>query len=383
MSYIYVGTKQSDLDRRDRFFSHSIVYYGEPRADSSVYSQKIRNDNKYEKPFIDFVIGEMKTQLRMDPHCQFVFYANKLAWRLLEFAGELKPNITAINPFVLLNALDNKFVFRAWYHTKTGLSPYRIMAKHELINILLSPSSTYVVQKSFSAGGEGTYLWNDSSRDVVYPQLSPSQLYLVSEFIDGPSISCTIICHSNGTIVFPLNVQRISVNESTRYRFLFEGSDFIKGRGLPRDVQAKVKQQALSIGKDLFQMGYRGICGIDFMLHDGLPLIMEINPRFLGSSFLIDTALMDCGLPSLARLHTLSFLERPLDDGLIYELEHINIPYYSRVATNRGESTEDYIRGMLAAAEKDITVFMDGFRMEELSMAAPNAYLFRLRGTTK
>ncbi len=381
MPYVYIGTKQSDLDCRDRFFRYSIVYYGERKDDSSVYSQKTRNDNKYERPFVDFVIREMKTQLRADPRCQFVFYANKLAWRLLEFAGELKPYITAVNPLDLLNALDNKIVFRAWRHTKTGISPYSIMSKHELGSMLLSPSSAYVVQKSISAGGEGTYLWNDFSRDVVYPQLSPSQLYLVSEYMDGPSISCTIICHSKGTVVFPLNVQRTSVNEDTGYRFLFEGSDFAKGRELPHDVQEKAKQQAQSIGRDLSQMGYRGICGIDFMLRDGLPLAMEMNPRFLGSSFLIDTALMDCGLPSLACLHTSAFLEKPLDAALVYELEHLNIPYYSRVATNRGESTKAYVMTMLEAAGQGVTVFKDGFRMEDLSRAAPNAYLFRLRGT--
>ena len=380
MSYIYVGTKQSDLDARDSFFTHSIVYYGEQRSNSSVYSQKFRNDNKYEKPFTDFVIREMKSQISADPQCRFVFYANKLAWHILQFAKELKPFIASLNSLELLNAVDNKMFFRAWRHTKTGLNPYRVMTKQEIK--YLSPDASYVIQKSISAGGEGTYLWNRVSRDWVFPQLSPSQLYLVSDFMDGLSISCTIICCSERTIVFPPNVQKVLISQDTSYRFLFEGSDFVEGSKLPQVIRAEVRKQALAIGRELSSMGYRGICGIDFMWHAGMLLAMEVNPRFLGSSFLIDAALMDNHLPSLAYFHTLSFSSTTIADKVVHKIENIKIPYYSRVVTNGGEGTEARIKAVLDTEDEKIAVFMDGFRLDALSMSGPDAYLFRIRGTT-
>lgn len=47
-------------------------------------------------------------------------------------------------------------------------------------------------------------------------------------------------------------------------------------------------------------MGYRGVCGIDFVIDDSNVSILEVNPRFLGSSFIINTTLADENLPSLA-----------------------------------------------------------------------------------
>lgn len=378
-SYIYIGTKQSDLDTRDTFFSHSIVYYGAPRTNSSVYSQKIRRDNHYERPFVDFVIQEMKAQINSDPSCKFIFYANKLAWRILQIDETLRPFIACLNPLGLLNAIDSKIIFRAWQYTKERTSPYKVMTKQEIGDIALSPRISYVVQKDISAGGEGTYLWNLESRDRVYSQLSP-QLYLVAKFIDGISISCTIICYEEQAIIFPANVQEVSADETTGYRFLFEGSNFVKGSKLSQGIQREVRRQARTIAQELSHMGYRGICGIDFMWHNKTLFAMEINPRFLGSSFLIDTALADRNFPSLACLHVSAFYGMSLPNAVIQELENIEIPYYSQVVTNRGCNTANYAKAVLESRNESTTVFMDGFKMENLHMSEPDAYLFRIRG---
>ena len=66
----------------------------------------------------------------------------------------------------------------------------------------------------------------------------------------------------------------------------------------------------------------------------------------------------------------------------MHKIENIKIPYYSRVVTNGGEGTEARIKAVLDTEDEKIAVFMDGFRLDALSMSGPDAYLFRIRGTT-
>lgn len=64
-------------------------------------------------------------------------------------------------------------------------------------------------------------------------------------------------------------------------------------------------------------MGYRGVCGIDFVIDDSNVSILEVNPRFLDSSFIINTTLADENLPSLAFFHLAAFQNTPINYKII------------------------------------------------------------------
>ena len=61
------------------------------------------------------------------------------------------------------------------------------------------------------------------------------------------------------------------------------------------------------IAKLLAQNGYRGICGYDFLLKDEAIYLIEINPRYMGSSYLINMVLFENNLPSLFELNDMAF----------------------------------------------------------------------------
>ena len=238
---------------------------------------------------------------------------------------------------------------------------------------------SYIIQKSISAGGEGTYLWNEESFPVVLPQLPNAELYLVSPEILGLSISCTIVCYYNNIVVFPPNVQKSCCDKKTNYRILFEGSDFVEGSMLSERSRKMIYKSAKRFGEMIVNMGYRGVCGIDFILSESNSelYIIEVNPRFLGSSFLINTALADAKLPSLFYFHQQAFQDNPILPKLCDAAEKLYIPYYSRVVTNRGAYAKDYMNRVLESVDNDTPIFWDGFSPEKLSQSELDAYLFR------
>lgn len=178
----------------------------------------------------------MLSLINTNPKCHFIFYSNKLAWRVIQHEPLLKTYIACLNSLSLLNELDNKIILRNWIKTLNIDSSFleqRVLSKVQISNsINLTNDKAYVIQESVSAGGEGAFLLNKDSKNTVFSQLLEDQLYSVSPYISGMSISCTIICHSDGVIIFPPNVQRSYVGRETDYRILFEGSDFVMGSNL-------------------------------------------------------------------------------------------------------------------------------------------------------
>lgn len=183
--------------------------------------------------------------------------------------------------------------------------------------------------------------------------------YSVSPYISGMSISCTVICHSDGVIIFPPNVQRSYVGKETDYRILFEGSDFVMGNNLNTITKNQIYSISKKFGESITEMGYRGVCGIDFVINNSNISILEVNPRFLGSSFIINTALADENLPSLAFFHLAAFQNASIDNKIIKKINNLNIPYFSMVVTNRGFSTERYMEEVLSSIKFNTKICMD------------------------
>lgn len=113
-------------------------------------------------------------------------------------------------------------------------------------------------------------------------------------------------------------------------------------------------------------MRYHGICGLDFILSNinSELYIIEANPRFLGSSFLINAALADTKLPSLFYFHHQAFQDNPISTKLCDAAEKLYIPYYSKVVTNRGTYTKDYMNRALKSVNNDTPIFWEGFSPE-------------------
>lgn len=93
----------------------------------------------------------------------------------------------------------------------------------------------------------------------------------------------------------------------------------------PISVMADTRKQALSIGQYLSGLGYRGILGIDFVLHTEQEQVypLEINPRFTGAFPMLSLLHMEKEVIPLDVFHILEFL----DMAYRIDLEELNIRY--------------------------------------------------------
>lgn len=83
----------------------------------------------------------------------------------------------------------------------------------------------------------------------------------------------------------------------------------------------------------LCYLGYKGICGIDFLLYDNEVFFLEFNPRFQGASFLIDLALSNYNL-SLYQLNKQCFIDK-VDNDFIPNLSNLVIPYSYKITGSK------------------------------------------------
>ncbi len=101
------------------------------------------------------------------------------------------------------------------------------------------------------------------------------------------------IFKDGSVILHGLSEQLIGRSELTRRRFGYCGNVFRNGCDWQAELIDQFERNALLTGKWLAANGYVGVFGVDGLFADGTVYVVEINPRFQGSSWAV--ALMDRG----------------------------------------------------------------------------------------
>ena len=91
------------------------------------------------------------------------------------------------------------------------------------------------------------------------------------------------VWHDGVTMRHP-SVQLIGISECTTRPFGYCGNDFGQAAELEAGTLDAIEAAVQTIGRWLRRYDYLGTFGVDFLVHDGVPLFTEINPRFQGSS---------------------------------------------------------------------------------------------------
>lgn len=106
---------------------------------------------------------------------------------------------------------------------------------------------------------------------------------------DNISLCCHVLIAETNNIVFPLGVQLISPENN---RMSYTGTDYTFFDNLDHISKQNCYIMINEISTILSRNGYRGICGYDFLLVNHKPILIEINPRYMGSSYLINHVLL-------------------------------------------------------------------------------------------
>lgn len=307
MSFYYLGLKKKTVEN-NHFFKNIIVLYGGNPNDicyEDIYNKKIDVDSndisdvKEMCKFYDRMIDEIKLK---DKDCKFIMY-NQLTIEYMKNSKYVK----CINDINLIKLLNDKPKCREILLNEITILDYKYLKakdiKFENINKLFNNKyKRYVVQQPIGFAGIGTFLLDES--DSILKNLNKDTIYSISGYIENAiSLNNTFIISENHVHIFEGSYQNIKVGEELEYN----GWNFELYKELDIKLKHKIYKQTLIIAKKLQQLGYRGVCGVDYLVYDENIYFMELNPRFQASSEYLDKQLLSKNLPSIFELNYLAF----------------------------------------------------------------------------
>lgn len=322
---IWVGHRESELLSIDTLFSYSITTWGSNKGKNISFCDKYNRTIDTKERNLFFV----RTLNNLISHSddKIMFYSQQLSYSLIQICPTLKEHIIYMNPKNILDILNNKIHLRLWMNDKTNLPDYVTCYGHEIsysyINKLFPNNNQFVIQQAVSAGGSGTYLASIDNMPNISTYLSDDKLYLISPFITkSVSVNLHLFIGDNKIILFPGSIQIIEIIEN---KMVYRGADFIAYRFLSELQKNNVKIEAKKIAAHIQALGFRGICGLDFLVTQREVYFIEVNPRYQASSVVLNYGLIQKGLPSLQEIELQMIYNAPLQ--IDYKLDTLQIDY--------------------------------------------------------
>jgi predicted ATP-grasp superfamily ATP-dependent carboligase len=135
----------------------------------------------------------------------------------------------------------------------------------------------WLVKDLHRSGGRGTSFWRKGRR--------LNQNSILQEYLDGTLASATFVSNGQDSVLLGMTYQYAGEQALNAERFTWCGN---VAPLLDKKLQDVIQKAVEVIAND---MGLIGINGFDFILHDGEPYLIEINPRFCGSLELFEDLL--------------------------------------------------------------------------------------------
>lgn len=226
--------------------------------------------------------------------------------------------------------LNDKINTKLWISNNLPVLEFVLLSgvdcKLENIMQIFPNYQSFIIQEAKSSGGLGTFLVDTENYPYIAKKLKKDSLYLVSYFAyPSFSLNTHIFITNNDVIVMPSSAQII---EKYGCNLVYSGADFVNYRHIEKRYQNKVYNYSKKIGELLKEIGYKGICGIDFLVYNEEVYFLEINPRFQASTILLNIALNKAGLPCMQELQLLAFNGLSLPSKNFLENIEVNYSFY-------------------------------------------------------
>lgn len=306
----WIGIRESEIDNTHDLFSGSITIFGTGEKANSSFERahNVRFDYNQDYPaWYQFVKDCAQEIIENDPKCVFMLYD---PMEINEYGQEVAKRTICQNPGSLLEMLDNKFKARQWLSTCVPILPYWMQQGKDInYNDLLQAFPgiyKFVVQASTSYGGSGTFLLTKENQVQICESLNQDTIYAVSPYKENSvSPNIHIVIYDDSVILLPPSLQLIIPDE---HGFSYRGADYPVYNSVSEAADRKLRNYALQIGSTLKNAGYRGICGIDFLVDKTDVFFMEVNARFQSSTFLLNLAFDELQISkSMQELHLHAF----------------------------------------------------------------------------
>lgn len=374
-NYYWIGKYESDVNKY--FFYGSITYYGTNKKNNISYCpQNIRIDSKWNNEFIRFIANEINNIISINNKSFFMFYNPNWAYEVINISPLLEKYIVCLNDKTIVSLLNNKVQTKIWMSNFCDIPPFKLATKLECryskLVSLFKNTNEFIIQENISSGGKGTFILNKHNEAFIQSQLNNS-LYLVSPRIKNSyPVNIHISISKKEIIIFPPSLQIIQEKGN---KLLYVGADFVQAKSIPLEIVESIKKIANKIGKQIQSIGYRGFLGIDFIVDNKSKILfVEVNPRFQGSSILLNRACINNNLKSIYELNKIMFNDsiKKIDKDK-YEKLNVNesLMLYKKAENN---NNYNYLYSRFLNSYQ-YEVLSDGYKHNIHSNF--NAYLFR------
>ncbi len=166
------------------------------------------------------------------------------------------------------------------------LIPWRYVADtDQFLTSRILYDGPLILRRSRSTGGVGLVRVDDPSQIEDKWEYQDEAFLSVAPFIEGgiPVNVGGVVWH-NGVTLHPASIQLIGLAGCTPREFGYCGNDFAAVDSLGPESLGALENSMRLIGQKLRGLGFLGAFGVDFLVKDGTPLFMEVNPRFQGST---------------------------------------------------------------------------------------------------
>ena len=144
-----------------------------------------------------------------------------------------------------------------------------------------------MLRQSRSTGGVGLVKIESPSELPVRWSYLEEAFLSVAPFVDGGiPVNIGAVVWDDGVTLHPGSVQLIGIPGCTERPFGFCGNDFARFAELGSEIIIAVERSTRAVADVLRFLGFRGAFGVDYLVKDAVPLFMEVNPRFQGSTHL-------------------------------------------------------------------------------------------------
>lgn len=353
---IWVGHRESEIFNTN--IPISITSWGSNCNGNISYCKEYGTRTINNKERNNFIVKMLKILL-VNNNYKVMFYSPTLAYSLMKSNPELKENIVCLNTNKTLKLLNDKITTRLWMSNYMPVLPYILLPGKDcyFINIknYFFNYTQFVIQDTNSSGGLGTFLMNNENYEDVFSQLEKEKIYLVSYYVT-PSFSTNvhILVADEDIIVFPGSVQII---EKYKNNLIYSGADFVNYKYIKKEYKDVIYSYAKQIGSLLKGIGYKGICGIDFLVNNDNIYFVEINPRFQASTILLNLALNDVGLPSIQELQVCAFNGAKI--SMVHLLEQLDVEYsLYKYKKEYCDNTHQYLEKLILLEESLETQYL-------------------------
>lgn len=373
----WIGTRESDIDDTNDLFKGSITIFGSNK-DKNTSFQSLNNErvnhNIANVSLNEFFLKEIREILNKDEKAKLMFYNPSFAYRLGEDIVErsICVNDSSVLGF-LANKIQSRFVFSNYVPSLQSRLFLGNQCSLRKINSFFPDKETFIIQENSSAGGFGTYILEEKSEKEISRYIKNNESYLVSPYYEKSiPVNIHTVIFENQIVFLTPSVQIIERSEN---RLLYKGADFICFNEIDKNSQSKITNYSKKISELLQASGYRGICGIDFIVNSKDAYFIEVNNRFQASSILLNMSLKENNLPSIQELTIRSFYEDSLSLNTDFK---VTVPYscYSFHQEAKREEHPIHVYNRYDQEKAILSINLDGFSLNNIS--DQDGYLFRI-----